>query len=271
MKSRKIPLAVIAVLFLCGIACSAVREMRSYPFYETKDGRIISREDGTEYTFLAFESDLVLLGEYEHAGQLQGEDKYLRHMGFNTLSGIYLPENSDKSSVLERILPNCEWYQIYRDASLPALDTSLDGIVRIEWIGGSLARYYADISHSSCGYGLTGEKMREFFKAVYASPTADEANLAESIRKDNGLLENCYVAAYVFGYFEDEPNIALTMEILSYNDTAYTISLPYEDYYEEYIIPDEWLTELLKEAHILTTAGGNISIISMGGFDNQEE
>jgi hypothetical protein len=54
------------------------------------------------------------------------------------------------------------------------------------------------------------------------------------------MLENCYVYGVIYGFFDDEPNLALQMEILSFNDLAYSISIEGE----EYVLPAEWLQKL---------------------------
>lgn len=269
-KKRIAFLAIAAVIFLCGIAAAVILEMdRDYAFKETKDGKIISRENGTEYNFLAHEGWIVCLGDYEHIGRIKNENEYYYHFGLMQVStGMYRLTNDDKENILLRHYPYGEWRDIYRNAALPELDLSIDNLERIEWI--NCLRYHCDASHATCGYGLTGDKMHDFFKEVYSGQTADEAKLVDLVRKPDGFLENCYVAATIFGYFEDEPNIALAMEILSYNDKAYTIELPYEDYYEEFVIPDNWLEELVRNAHIVESEGGSVQIISKGGFDVEE-
>ena len=43
----------------------------------------------------------------------------------------------------------------------------------------------------------------------------------------DGSFENCYVYAVIYGYFEEEPDLVIRMQVWSYNDLAY-ISKPYE-------------------------------------------
>ncbi|MBQ8395763.1 MAG: hypothetical protein IJX54_02055, partial [Oscillospiraceae bacterium] len=58
--------------------------------------------------------------------------------------------------------------------------------------------------------------------------------------KPNGLLENCYGYGVVYGFFEEEPNLAVRLYVTSYNDLAYSIDFGFE----EYVLPEEWLERL---------------------------
>ena len=68
-----------------------------------------------------------------------------------------------------------------------------------------------------------------------------EAGLYDLIEKPDGTLENCYLYGVIYGFFEEEPNLALRMEVTSYNDMAYSINM--DD--NEYVLPPEWLQKLI--------------------------
>lgn len=63
------------------------------------------------------------------------------------------------------------------------------------------------------------------------------------VKTPNGMLENCYVLGIVYGYFKDEPSLAIPFNVTSFNDEAFSICL---DGTEEYVLPDKWLSELAK-------------------------
>jgi hypothetical protein len=54
------------------------------------------------------------------------------------------------------------------------------------------------------------------------------------------MLENCYVYGVIYGFFEEESNIVIRMDITSYNDLAYSVSIEGKDY----VLPTEWLQKL---------------------------
>jgi len=60
------------------------------------------------------------------------------------------------------------------------------------------------------------------------------------VKQPDGMLENCYIYGVLYGFFAEEPNLAVRMEITSYNDLAYSISIEEK----EYALPAEWLERL---------------------------
>ena len=152
----------------------------------------------------------------------------------------YIKKMIDNDNILIRYAPDSEWFSIYRNASLPSFDFSVDNCSRIELVfeNGYLEN---NIIHATCGDGITDKsEIDEFLSEIRSQQNPDEAGLYDLIRKPNGMLENCYVYAVVYGYFEDEPNLVTRMDITSYNDLAYSIMIECE----EYVLPVEWLEKL---------------------------
>lgn len=95
--------------------------------------------------------------------------------------------------------------------------------------------------HLSCGDGISGEAdVSEFLTTICSQKTANEAGLYDMTKGPDGQLENCYVCGAVYGFFEEEPNVVLQMQVMSFNDLAYSIYIGAE----EYVLPEEWIEKL---------------------------
>lgn len=228
--------AVLAVLMLPAIVgCTA----KGDTFSETEDGNLVSTA-GVEYVHLANEGVLYYLGELTFCGSVAGEAKLAQHLGLPYYPGLFTITNANTDNILIRRRPDSEWCSIYRKASLPALDISVDNCCRLELVLGN-GDTEKDVIHTTCGEGISGAKdISEFLAAVRAQKDPNEAGLYDLVRKPDGMLENCYIYAVVYGFFEEEPNLAICMHITSYNDLAYSISVGEK----EYVLPEEWLQRL---------------------------
>ena len=54
------------------------------------------------------------------------------------------------------------------------------------------------------------------------------------------MLENCYTYAVIYGFFEEEPNLAIRIDVTSYNDLAYSVCIENK----EYVLPNDWVQRL---------------------------
>lgn len=170
-------------------------------------------------------------------GYFFGEEKELQHMGLGDPTGMYSLSTTD--DIMIRIHPYSEWHAIYRKASLPEFDMTIDNCIRLELVEGF--EFPQDATHATCGEGITDpEVIAEFLADIRSQPDPDEAGLYDMITKPNGLLENCYGYGVVYGFFEEEPNLAVRLYVTSYNDLAYSIDFGFE----EYVLPEEWLERL---------------------------
>ena len=230
----KLNLTRCICLLLCILSLLSLTACDSYR--ENSDGIIIS-SSGEEYAFLCNEGALVYLGEISHEGHIHGEKTILRHMSSLILTGMYSVESAT-DDIMVRVYPDSEWYAIYRKASLPEFDMTIDNCIRLEFVDEGYPR---DASHLTCGKGITDpEVISEFLTDIRSQPDPDEAGLYDMITKPNGLLENCYGYGVVYGFFEEEPNLAVRLYVTSYNDLAYSIDFGFE----EYVLPEEWLERL---------------------------
>lgn len=208
-------------------------------FTRNSDGNLISNS-GVEYEHLANEGTLYYLGDLEFQGSIKGEKKISEHLGYPYKTGLFSIKNDETNNVLIRRVPDNEWCSIYRKTSLPSFDFSVDNCIRLELVSGS-GNIQSDAIHTTCGDGIVDtSEIAEFLSDVRSQKDPHEAGLYDLITKPDGNLENCYVYAVIYGFFEDEPNLAICMRITSYNDLAYSISI--ED--KEYVLPEKWIGRL---------------------------
>ena len=221
------------VLLLCGCVQSD-RTGENAVFTKTENGNMVS-PSGVEYAHLANEGILYYLGELEFVGSIQGEEKSLQ-------TGMFAIKNSDNDNILIRRVPDNEWFSIYRKTSLPTFDFSADNCIRLEFVSGT-GDIREDAIHTTCKGGICDKsEITKFLSEVRAQESPHDAGLYDLIKKPNGMLENCYVYGVVYGFFEEEPNLAIRMNITSYNDLACSISIG-ED---EYVLPEKLLSKLLN-------------------------
>ncbi len=224
-------LCVILVLLMLLCGCSD-----NSTFKRNKNDNIVS-DSGVEYALLANEGILYYLGDLEFVGSVKGEEKTSQHLGLSYQTGMFSIKGADNDNILIRHTPNNEWFAIYRKASLPNFDFSVDSCIRLEFVPG-IGDIKEDAVHTSCGDGITDQsEVSTFLSEIRMQKDPREAGLYDLIRKPDGMLENCYVYGVLYGFFEEEPNLALQMEILSFNDLAYSITIEGN----EYVLPAEWL------------------------------
>ena len=171
---------------------------------------------------------------------VKGEAKTSQHLGYSYQTGLFSIKNNENNDILIRHTPNNEWFSIYRKASLPMFDYSVDNCIRLELVLGNRDIENDEI-HTTCGDGIISKsEITEFLSDVRAQKNPREAGLYDLITKPNGTLENCYTYAVIYGFFEDEPNLAIRMYVTSYNDLAYSVSIEGKTY----VLPEVWIQRL---------------------------
>lgn len=236
-------LIIVTLMILCG--CSHTSQSHSNmtskedTFTRNEDGNIVSNS-GVEYTFLANEGKLYYLGELEFVGSVQGEEKTSQHLGLSYQTGMFKIKNADNDNFLIRYTPDNEWFAIYRKTSLSDFDYSVDNCIRLEFLSGT-GRTGEAFIHTTCGDGISDRsEIRAFLSEIRSQKNPRDAGLYDLIKKPDGMLENCYLYGEVYGFFEEDPNLAVRMEVFSFNDLAYSISIEGKDY----VLPEEWLQKL---------------------------
>ena len=227
--------AIMVLLILFLSACTDA----SGSFTQNQNKNLVDAS-GTEYTFLANEGLLYYLGDTEFKGSVKGEKKISSHLGLPYKTGLFSIKNSENDNILIRKLPDNEWYSIYRKTSLPLLDFSVDNCCRIELVSG-IGSTVKDVVHTTCGDGISDKsEIKQFLSDIRSQKSPTQAGLYDLIKKPDGMLENCYVYAVIYGFFEDEPNLVVKMVVTSYNDLAYSVS--FEE--KSYVLPKKWLERL---------------------------
>lgn len=239
-------LIVATLIFLCG--CSPVSQSgqshtdtlsKEDTFTKNENGNIVSNS-GVEYTLLANEGLLYYLGDLDFIGSIQGEEKSSQHLGLSYQTGMFAIKDTNNDNILIRRAPDNERFSIYRKASLPSFDFAVDNCIRFKFVSG-IGNTEIDVTQTTCDNGIVEtSEIAEFLSDVRSQKDPREAGLYDLIKKPDGMMENCYVYGVVYGFFEEEPNLAVRMDITSYNDLAYSISIDGK----EYVLPTEWLQKV---------------------------
>lgn len=231
-------LLLVSLFLLCGCGEKEASDS-GCRFTQNESGNIVSH-DGVEYAHLANEGILYYLGELEFSGSIQGEETQSSHLGLPYQTGMFSIKNADNDNILVRRAPDSEWFSVYRNASLPEFDFKVDNCIRLELV--SAAENASDHSvHTACEYAITDPaEISAFLSEVRTQESPQEAGLYGLIEKPDGMLENCYVYGTIYGFFAEEPNLAVRMDITSYNDLAYSVSIENK----EYVLPAQWLQKL---------------------------
>lgn len=225
----------IAVLFVIS-ACTETKD----DFTKNSEGNLVSAS-GVEYAHLANEGSLGYLGDLVFQGGVKGEEKMSQHLGHSYQTGLFAIKNDETNNILIRYFPDNELFSIYRKTSLPPFVFSVANCSRLELVLG-MGDIEKDVIHTTCGDGITGTlEISEFLSDVRSQKNPREAGIYDLITKPDGTLENCYTYAVIYGFFENEPNLVLRMDVTSHNDLAYSVSI--ED--QEYVLPEQWI-QLLK-------------------------
>lgn len=250
---RIICLLTALVLVLCGctqketLNKNTITTKREPPnnnkivFTKNKDGIIVS-DSGIEYSFLANEGILYYLGDLEFEGSVQRNDIPQEQLNSSYQSGAFSIKNDENKNILIVTSSDSEWYSIYRKTTLPTLDFSADNCTRIEFLPEKDA--VKNTVHTTCGDGITNKsQIAEFFSDVQKQKSPHEAGLYDLVKKPDDTLENCYLCGIIYGFFEEEPNLAIGMHVTSYNNLAYSVSLGKD----EYVLPESWCQKLLNK------------------------
>jgi hypothetical protein len=206
------------------------------------NGNIIA-PDGTEYVFFASEGFITTFGEKKLLGKIAGEKVKLYHLDGSRETGMYSCDDTN-FDILCRIKPDSEWRIYYRKVSLPIIDLRIKNCVRLEFISQRILfknNISPERSHIFCNDGIINtDEINLFINELKNQKSPQEAGLYDMIRKENGVLENCYLLGCIYGYFDNETNLAITFDVWSFNDLAYSVDTDFG----KYVLTLEWLEKL---------------------------
>ena len=221
-------------LFLSFSILFALSACTNDVFTENENGNLVSAS-GREYERIAMVGYYYYLGDLVFQGGVAGEKKTSQHMGHRYQTGLFSLKNDETNNILIRRYPGSEWSGIYRDASLTPFDFSVDNCIRLELV---LWNDEDNVIHITCGEGINSKsEIEEFLSDVRSQMSPREAKLDDLVKMPNGMLENCYVYGAIYGFFEEEPNLVVHMQITSFNDLAYSVNVEEK----EYVLPEKWL------------------------------
>ncbi|MBQ6075543.1 MAG: hypothetical protein IJK86_05235 [Lachnospiraceae bacterium] len=206
-------------------------------FVRSGNGNYIS-PSGTEYTLLANEPLLYHLGEREFLAGVEGEEPTLKHLSSKIRTGFYALKNDPSHHILVRVAPDSEWLLYYRDVSLPPFDYSRENCSLLVLLKGYLQTVLDSSLMEFSEQGLCDkESIAEFYADILSQKSPEEAGLYDYVRQPDGFWKNCYTNSSICGFFEEEPDLFISMPITSYDDKAYSIMIGEQ----EYVLPDSWL------------------------------
>ena len=225
------------VIFLSGCVPSSITA-----FTINSDGNPVA-PSGEEYTALIGKDSLFLLGERQFIGHIQGESRYTWHLFFiPTRTGMYALKGNQNDNLLIRQRPGSEWSSIYRKSSLPAFEPTVDHCIQLKFVPG-LVYEEKDFDRATSKEGITDQaEIAAFLAEVRQQQSPKEAGLYDIIKKPDGTYENCYVYGTICGFFAEEPSLVLSMEIYSFNDLAYSVTVDGK----QYVLTEAWFEKITQ-------------------------
>ncbi len=229
MRKLSIILICLAIIFSFAACTNNIK------FTETENEIIVST-DGTEYTFVGNEGRVWCFGEWEFIGHIKGEKKTFVHLTNKIKTGMYSVGGGQ--DILVRYFPDNEFAAMYVKSDLLKTAISLDNCIRFEFVKGSLFNNEKTIISNK---GIT--ECEQFLNEIKSGKKAKDAGLYDLVKQPDGMLKNCYVYGYVCGVIQEDINIVIPLEVMSFDDRAYSIRI--DDI--EYVLTQEWLDKLITK------------------------
>lgn len=204
-------------------------------FTQTVNNTIVAN-DGTEYTFVGIEYQVHCFGEWDFIGHVKGEKKTFGHLTEEIKTGMYSVNGNQ--DILGRFFPDNEFPAVYVKKGLLKTEVSLDNCIRFEFIKISL---FDDAKTTISKKGIT--ECKQFLSEIKSGQKAEEAGLYNLVKQPDGRLKNCYVYGYVCGIVQEDVNIVIPLEVMSFDDKAYSITIDNT----QYVLPKEWIDKLTSE------------------------
>ena len=145
---------------------------------------------------------------------------------------------NDSQDVLVRYFPDNEVAAIYVKSDLLRTEVAIDNCVRFEFVKGSLSN---DEETTISNKGIT--ECEKFLNEIIGGQKAEDAGLYDLVKQPDGMLKNCYVYGYVCGVLQEDVNFVIPLEVMSFDDKAYSIRI--DDV--EYVLPQEWIDKLITK------------------------
>ena len=225
----------LSIIFICLVIIFSFTACSNNVEFTEIENKIIVATDGTEYTFVGNEGKVWCFGEREFIGRVKGEKKTFVHLTNKIKTGMYSVNGS--KDVLVRYFPDNEFAAMYVKSELMKTQVALDNCIRFEFVKGTLLNN-EEITISQ--KGIT--ECEEFLNEIKSGQNAKDAGLYDLVKQPDGMLKNCYVYGYVCGVIQEDINIVVPLEVMSFDDKAYSIVIDNI----EYVLPQEWINKLIN-------------------------
>lgn len=204
----------------------------SATFAEIENKTVIAN-DGTEYTFIGIEGQVWCFGELDFIDHVKGEKNTFVHLTEEIKTGMY--SVNGKKDVLLRYFPDNEFASIYVKSGLLKTDITLENCIRFEFVKGLL------FNHDKTKISKKGiTECKQFLDEIKSGHKAKDAGLYDLVMQTDGMFNNYYVYGYVCGVLQDDINVVIPLEVMSFDDKAYSIKI--DDI--EYVLTQEWIDKL---------------------------
>lgn len=223
-------------IFICVAIVFSFSACKNNVAFTEGENKTILAKDGAEYAFVGYEGRFWCFGEWDFIGHVTGEKKTFVHLFSRIKTGMYSVNGGQ--DVLVRYLPDNEFAVMYVKSDLLEKEIALDNCVRFEFVKGLFSNK-APISNSK--KGIT--ECEQFLNDIKSGEKAQDAGLYDLVTQPNGMLKNCYVYGYVCGIVQEDINIVIPLEVMSFDDQAYSIKI--DDI--EYVLSKDWLEKLITE------------------------
>ena len=225
----------LSIIFICLVIIVSFTACSNNAEFTETDNKTIVAADGTKYTFVGNEDKVWCFGEREFISHVKGEKKTVTHLVHKIKTGMYSVNGNH--DVLVRYFPDNEFAAMYVKSELLKTQVALDNCIRFEFVKGSLLNN-EEITISQ--KGIT--ECEEFLNEIKSGQNAKDAGLYDLVKQPDGMLKNCYVYGYVCGVIQEDINILIPLEVMSFDDKAYSIKI--DDI--EYVLPQEWINKLIN-------------------------
>ncbi len=226
---RKVLIAFICLSSIFSfVACGG-----NVGFREIENKTIVST-DGTEYTFVGNKGIVWCFGTREFIGHVKGEKKTVAHFDFEVETGMYSVNGS--KDVLIRYFPDSEFSAVYVKSELLKTEIALDNCIKFIFV--------KDIYSDNTEIPGTKKETTDcelFLNEIKNGQKAKDAGLYDLVKQPDGTFKNCYVYGYVCGIVQEDLNLVIPLQVMSFDDKAYSILI--DDV--EYVLPQERLDKLI--------------------------
>ncbi len=226
-------LALVFVIALNGCDSGAL-------YRKTDSGSIITKE-GIEYLLLDQEPNVYAFGELKFLGNVKGEEESFVHLITEIQTGMYSLGDSGDQKILARYVPHNEWIHFYIRSDLAKPELALENCIRFELIKDTgPVSMLPEYTYKSENGVNDKEECKRFISEVKSGQTAEEAKLSEYTLQPDGTHKNQVVYGYIYGFFDKDLNLAVRLEVTSYNGKAYSVEIAGT----EYVLPAVWMNNL---------------------------